>query len=195
MALDQLLDALTREAAATIERLRTDARTEADRITALSVEVSGRRRQAEVDQVVRRRRAEVETAVSAARHRARDAVLRARERLLRRVDDAVRAAFPAALAAPRYRETLPRRVEAALGCFGGTEVVAARCPAALAEPLLAAWPPDRRGEVRADESLGSGFVVTSGDGAVEVEDTLEARLEARRDEIHRLALHRLGVEG
>ena len=195
MALDHLLEALTREAEATAERLRADARAEAATLTALSVEVAGRRRQAEVDQVVRRRRDEVERAVALARHGARDEVLRARDRLLRRVERAVRAAFPAALASPQYRAGLPRRMEGALACFPEGEVVAARCAAALVEPVSAAWPGGRRAEVRADETLGSGFVLSSADGTIDIEDTLEARFEALRPELERRALHLLGVEG
>ena len=195
MALDHLLDALTREAEATAERLRADARAEAATLTALSVEVTGRRRQSEVDQVVRRRREEVERAVALARHAARDQVLRARERLLQRVERAIRAACPGALASPRYRADLPRRLEGALACVPAGEPVSARCAAALVEPILAAWPTGRKGEVRADETLGSGFVLTTDDGAIDIEDTLEARFEALRPELERRALHLLGVEG
>ena len=195
MALDHLLEALAREAEVTAERLRADARAEAATLTALSVEVAGRRRQAEVDQVVRRRRDEVERAVALARHHARDEVLRARDRLLQRVERAVRAACPAALASPRYRAELPRRVEGALACFPAGEVVSARCAAALVEPVSAAWPSGRRAEVRADETLGSGFVLSSADGTIDIEDTLEARFEAHRPELERRALHLLGVEG
>ena len=195
MALDHLLDALTREAQATAERLRADARAEAATLTALSVEVAGRQRQAEIDHVVRRRRDEVERAVALARHGARDEVLRARERLLQRVERALRAACPAALASPRYRAELPRRVEGALACFPEGELVSARCAAALVEPILAAWPSGWKVEARADETLGSGFVLSSADGSIDIEDTLEARCDALRPDLERRALHLLGVEG
>lgn len=195
MALDHLLDALTREAEVTAERLRVDARREAATLDALSVEVTGRRRQSEVEQVVRRRRDEVEHAVALARHEARDEVLRARARLLARVERALRAACPAALGSPRYRADLSRRVEGALACFPAGEVVSARAATALVEPILATWPAGRKVEVRADEGLGSGFVFTSADGTIDIEDTLEARFEALRPELERRALHLLGVEG
>jgi vacuolar-type H+-ATPase subunit E/Vma4 len=194
MALDHLLDALAHEAQATADLVRNAARAEADRITTLSVETAERRRQAEVDQVVRARRDQAEETATAARRAARDDVLRARARLLSRVGSAVRAAFPATLTGPRYREALPGRIEGALACFDPEASVSARSAAALTDPIQAAWPRERKVAVRADETLGSGYVLTNADGSIEIEDTLEACFEAHRPELERQALELLGIE-
>lgn len=195
MALDHLLAALAHEAEATAERLRTEARAEAEKITALSTAVTDHRRQAEVDQVIRTRRDAVERQVAEARRAGREEALLARERLLARVGVAVRAAFPGVLATPRYRAALAQRLAGALACLEPGAPVSVRCAAALADPILAGWPSNPRVEVRADETLGSGYVLDSADGAIEIEDTLEARFAAQRRDLERRALQLLGVEG
>lgn len=194
MALDHLLEALSREAGATAERLRAEARTEAARIAALSDALAGRQVQQEVDRAVRDRRERVEIAVAAARHAARKDVLDARARLLGRVDRAVRAACPAALADPRIQATLSAHLAPALAYFPDEASVSARCAPTLSGPLRAAWPASRTGKVRPDQGIGSGFRLTGGDGRIEVEVTLEGRLEAQRAELEREALRRLEVE-
>ena len=194
MALDHLLEALDREARATAERLRAEARTEAERITALATTLADHQRDAEVERITRARRAQAEVAVAAARHETRRQVLEARARLLARIELAVRTACPPALVGASYRASLPARLAEALGAFAPGVPVSVRCAAALADPLLEAWPPPWKGEVRPDESVGSGFVLSDLDGRLEVEDTLEGRLDARRVDLEREALRRLGLE-
>lgn len=194
MALDQLLGALEREAQLTVERLGAEARTEAERITALAEVMAGHQRAAEVERLTRDRRERGEAEVATARREARREALLARARLLQRVEEAVRRACPGALAAEPYRASLGGRLEAALAAFRPGAPVSARCASTIATPLLAVWPAARQGEVQADDGVGSGFILADPEGRLEVEETLEARLEARRPELMREALRLLEVE-
>ncbi|HVX89620.1 MAG TPA: hypothetical protein VG940_11865 [Gemmatimonadales bacterium] len=194
MALDQLLAALEREAQLTVERLRAEARAEAERIATVSGAVVEHQRAAEVDRLTRSRRERGEAEVAAARREARREALVARARLLERVEQAIRQACPAALGAEPYRASLGVRLDAALAAFTPGMPVSARCASTIATPLLAAWPATRPGDVQADDGVGSGFVLADPEGRLEVEDTLEARLESRRSDLMREALRLLEVE-
>lgn len=193
MALDQLLGALDREARLTADRLRAEATAEAARIATVRGAMIEHQRAAEVARLTRDRRDRSEALVAAVRRDARREALVARSRLLERVDLALADAFPAALASAAYRETLGARLEDALTAFADGTPVSARCTAELAALLLAAWPGTRRGEVRADGAIGNGFVLADGECRLEVEETLEARLDAHRGTLHREALRLLEV--
>lgn len=193
MALDQLLEALAREAAATAERLRAEARTAAAAIETQAGAEADRACRVEVEKVSRARRVELEQEIAAARHAARERTLQARARLLDRVEDATRAAFPGALAGPDYLAALPLSLRSALFALPEQDEIRAACTPRLVPLVTESWPGPALAEVSGDAGTGHGFRLTDRTGGVEVEDTLEGRLAARRGVLHREALRRLGM--
>lgn len=191
MGLEHLLEALERDADAQVEQTLAQARAEADRITTESSAALARRRGDATCARDSARRVEVEHAVTLARREARRSILEARERLLERVFAAARAALPAAAAGPAYRATLPAALSGALSALGNDQAVI-RCPEALAREIERARP---RGAasvpVRVDPASGSGFRVVSADAAIEVDDTLESRLDRLRPMLARRVLAQL----
>lgn len=194
MPLDQLLAALERDAREQADRLVAEARAEAERVRDAAERDIARRRAATEGAREREHHAALEQALSNVRRAARRDVLEARDRLLARVFSAARAALPAAINTPAYRATLPRRLEAGLACFDGAEPVVVRCSPPLVDVVQAALPPRADVRVRGDPEAGSGFRLTTPDGAIEVDDTLETRLAARRPRLARAALRRLDLE-
>lgn len=175
MALDRLLSVLTLEAdtevAAVLDQARAEAATLRERTEA---ELDARR-----DADARRWEAERETALALtlvdARRQGRDAELVARDHLLARVLDRARSRLPAALTRAEFQADLPRLLAEALEALGDRPAILTSPPALL--PLLE--PPIRSRpqlELRADPAAGSGFVLTSADGALRIDATLEHRL-------------------
>jgi vacuolar-type H+-ATPase subunit E/Vma4 len=194
MGLEHLLEALERDANAQIEQLLAQARAEAEGLTTAMAAALAQRQGAAADARKRTRLIEVEQAVTRARRAARRSVLEARERLLERVFAAARGELPAAAAGAGYRAGLPAALAGALAAVGGAEAVI-RCPEALARDLERLRPPATPPvRVVVDPAAGSGFRVTSTDGAVEVDDTLESRLDRLRPELARRVLAQLGLE-
>jgi vacuolar-type H+-ATPase subunit E/Vma4 len=193
MGLEHLLDALERDANAQIDQLLVQARAEADGVTAAATAALAQRRGAAAEARERTRRLEVEQAVTRARRSARRSVLEARERLLERVFTAARNALPAAAAGAGYRAGLPAALAGALAALGDAEAVI-RCPEPLVRDLERLRPPATPPvQVVVDPAAGSGFRVASADGAVEVDDTLETRLDRLRPDLARQVLAQLGL--
>ena len=194
MGLEHLLEALERDAKAQIEQLLAQARAEAEGVTVATTAALAQRQSAAAETRERTRLIEVEQAVTRARRGARRSVLEARERLLERVFTAARSELPAAAAGAGYRAGLPAALAGALAAVGGEEVVI-RCPEALVSDLERLRPPTTpQARVVVDPETGSGFRVASADGAVEVDDTLESRLDRLRPELARRVLAQLGLE-
>jgi len=194
MPLDHLLAALERDATAQAERLVAEARATADRLTSTAAEVIAHRRSETLGAYEREQRAVIQAALSAARRTARRDVLDARERLLDRVFATARAALPQALAHQVYRATLPERLAAALACVAESGEATLRVPAALAADVRSAVPGNGPVTVLVDHAAGSGFRLATADGALEVDDTLETRLDAQRPRLARDVLRQLAVE-
>ncbi|HJQ66118.1 MAG TPA: V-type ATP synthase subunit E [Gemmatimonadales bacterium] len=192
MGLEHLLEALERDANAQIEQLLAQARAEADRLTAAGSEALQRRRDNAHALGERSRDQEVAHAVALARRGARRSVLEARERLLERVFVAARSALPGAAAGAAYRAALPAALAGALAAIGNEPAVI-RCTQALVADVDRLRPVDRASVV-VDPANGSGFRLTTVDGMVEVDDTLEARLERQRPILARLVLGQLELE-
>jgi vacuolar-type H+-ATPase subunit E/Vma4 len=194
MPLDHLLAALERDATAQAEHLMAQARATADQLTSAAAEAIERRRGETLGAHEREQRAVVQAALSAARRAARRDVLEARERLLDRVFAATRSALPQALAHQAYRAALPQRLAAALSCVEDAGEAALRVPAALAADVRAAISGNGRVTVRVDHTAGSGFRLATADGILEVDDTLETRLDTQRPRLARDVLRQLEVE-
>lgn len=194
MPLDQLLAALERDAREQADRVLADARAEVERISADVEREVGHRRDATIGAREREQRAELEQSLSKSRRAARREVLESRDRLLARIFTAVRAALPATIKSAAYRTALPRRLEVALICFDTTEGVVVHCPPSLAEAMRTAATAHPGIRVCADPEVGSGFRVAAADGSLEVDDTLESRMVARRVGLAREALRQLDLE-
>ena len=194
MPLDHLLTALERDAREQSDHVLAEARAEAERITSAAAQDVARRRDVTVEARVREQRAALEQALTEARRAARREVLEARDRLLARTLTAMHAALPAAVATPAYRTSLPKRVDAALACFDEAEPVVLRCSPSLEQAIAEVVSGHAGVQVLPDAEVGSGFRVATADGAVEVDDTLETRLAARRASLARDALRRLEPE-
>lgn len=192
MGLPHLLEALERDATGEIARLRAAAETEAARITAESAATMAERRRLALDESDRHRRREVERALTVARRAALRAVLEARQRFFDRVFDAVAQQLPAALQLQSYRESLPAALERALVALGNGPLVIRCTPAIL--PLLEGLKHRDDVTIVADTKVGNGFLVSVADGAVEVLDTLEERLERQRPQLTRRVLERLRMD-
>jgi len=192
MGLEHLLEALERDAKAQLEQLLAQARAEADRLTAAATATLERRRREAHEAHERSRLQAVEHAVTLARRGARRSVLEARERLLARVFTAAREELPAAAAGRAYLAALPAALTDALAAVGNEPAVI-RCPKALAREVERLRPADRTSVV-VDAAAGSGFRLATVDGAVEVDDTLEARLERLRPILARRILAQLKLE-
>jgi vacuolar-type H+-ATPase subunit E/Vma4 len=191
--LDALLATLEREAVAETERLVAEARARAAAVTA-EADASGARRRAEV---LARREAEQQAALqrnlAGARREARATVLAARERLLAQLFAAVRAALPAAAAGSGYRDALPADLERAL-TFVGARPVVARCAPALASELARLAKANGRLTISPDPTIAAGFRLVTTDGALEVDGTLEGRVERLRPRLALAALAELGTQ-
>lgn len=176
MPLEHLLDALERDAAAQAAALAAEAKATAARITAESDARATRRRE---DALIARRAelaGAMELALADTRRTARRTELDARTRLLDTVFEAARGLLAAAVGDAAYRTALPAQLAAALRAAGDDPAVVT-CAKALVPHLRASLPPGSRAEVRVDARVGSGFRVTAADGAMEVDGTLEGRLE------------------
>jgi vacuolar-type H+-ATPase subunit E/Vma4 len=194
MGLEHLLEALERDADAQVEQTLARARAEADRLTTESAALLEQRCRAAAAARASARVQDVEHAVTLARREARRSILEARERLLERVFAAARAELPAAAAGPAYRASLPAALSGALAAVGSDQAVI-RCPATLAPDLERARPRGSKAvQVEVDPASGSGFRVVSADGAVEVDDTLESRLDRLRLVLARRVLAQLALE-
>ncbi len=192
MALEHLLAALERDAAEQAQRLLANARTEAAKITGAAEERNARRRRDVIGAHEAEQRATAEVALAAARREARRQVLEARQRLLDRIFAAARGRLPAALRSDAYRAALPVHVAEALAFVGDAPAVIG-CPRALAASIRKLVAGNGRLSVTVDAAVGSGFRIATTDGAVEVDNTLEGRLERLRPRLALAVLERLGA--
>jgi vacuolar-type H+-ATPase subunit E/Vma4 len=167
---------LRRRAEASAEAILRSARQEANRVLEdADAEVEARRNRA-VRTSERVHREESRSSIAAARHEALRVVLVAREGLLARVFERARTLLGDACDMPSYRNALLKDVNEALEFVGDQEAVV-RCSEGLSD-LIATGLIGRGGaRIEPLETHGHGFLVVGGDGQVEVDGTLENRLE------------------
>lgn len=180
MALEELLEVLRRDTEAEAAAILADAQTEAGAIVArCDTDLAARRESFQSEQEAVRRSA-VELAVAQARRDSRRDMLEARERMLARVFARAEERFPEALRSAEYQAALSTRLNEALDCLAA-RAGTVRCHPKL-EPALTPLLGTRQGiGLAVDPSIGSGFKVTSDDNSVEIDGTLEGRLERTRN--------------
>jgi vacuolar-type H+-ATPase subunit E/Vma4 len=180
MALEELLQVLRRETEAEAAAILAAARAEAEAIQIrCEADLAARGESFRSEQETVRRSA-VELAVAQARRESRRDMLEARERMLARVFARAQEQFPKTLRTTEYQAALSTQVSEALNCLAA-RAGSVRCHPELA-PALAPMLSTRQGvTVTVDASVGSGFKVASEDGTVEIDGTLEGRLERTRN--------------
>jgi vacuolar-type H+-ATPase subunit E/Vma4 len=190
MPLDHLLAGLEREAAVQADALLAAARTEAARIAADADARLARRRTVELGAEEAKLRGAAETALGAARRSSRGRVLEARGRFLTRVFDSARALFPATIAGAAYRGVLPDHVAEALRALGN-EAATIRCPQGMVSAVRAAIERKKHLTVTSDPAAPLGITAATADGVIEVDNTLDGRLDRLRQRLAIEVLARL----
>jgi vacuolar-type H+-ATPase subunit E/Vma4 len=179
MALDQLLAALERDAQGTAGTVLAGARTDADALRAEAEARITRRREA----LVAGRKSELDAATREAVARARrtttEATLAARQRFLDRVFAAARDHLARAVDDDQFRAQLPGYLSDARA-FIGDGPCSVRCRPELAALIRSHLGPDDRWTIQEDPAAGTGVRLIAGDGSVEIDNTLEARLARLR---------------
>jgi vacuolar-type H+-ATPase subunit E/Vma4 len=192
MALDHLLAALERDGTAQVEALLAEARVTVAAVTREADErVAQRRRDALATREAAVRQS-TESALADARHASRRRMLDARQRLLDQVRGAAHALLPEAVNGASYRAALPRHIAEALEA-AGDEPVVIRCRDGLVPVVQPIVAPQARVTVRGDASVPPGMVVTTADGVIEVDQTLDGRLERLQARLALEVMARLGM--
>jgi vacuolar-type H+-ATPase subunit E/Vma4 len=191
MAIEGLLAHVDRSARRAADALQAAAREHAGRL----VEAAERDVRASIERALAVRHDELERAGRARladiERELRGRLLRAREKLIDRIFAEVLQRAPEAARSPRYRESLARRVAAALAYVAGDAVVACtpELVASLRGALAQAGSPNgaqpREVRVEADPSVGGGAIVRSADGSLQIDESLPAYI---RREHARLAI-------
>ena len=182
MALQDLLASLERDATAEADALLEAARARAASIAADAAARTAQRRRETLEVKERELVAAAELAAAQARRTARARTLQARERAIERVFAAVTAGLPDAAGSPAFLAALPARFAQARACVGETPGVVRSAPALVrALRKLAAGTEDLK--VVADKAVATGFVLSAGDGSLDVDETLTARLARRRPQL------------
>jgi vacuolar-type H+-ATPase subunit E/Vma4 len=191
MALDQLLAVLLDEAETEAKAILAAARTEAQAILDRSSAELDERRKRQQQELEAGSQRSIASALVTARGAARREELLARERLLARVVRAAADRFPEMAGNPQFRERLPGLVAPALECLGDRPGTI-HCLPGLMEvigPLLA----DRPGlKLAPDPAVGTGFRLTSDDGALVIYATLEDRVQRLDRLVRQEIVSRLG---
>jgi vacuolar-type H+-ATPase subunit E/Vma4 len=177
--IDALLATLERDAQAEITRVMEDGRARAAAIIAASEQRVAARRALTLEQRTATARAEHERALAVTRAAARAQVLAARGALLDRLFARVRAELPAVDASAAYRASLAPQLEQ-LRAFAGERSVTVHCNPALAATLRKIIRTNGRLPIRPDSNIAAGFRLTTADGKLEVDATLDDRLERLR---------------
>ena len=176
MALQDLLNSLRAQAAARRSEELADAQAEAERIRS-DAEVALERRRTEF--VARAREDEeavARRAVARARAEATVGLLSARDRLLERVRAALEGRISGLGDDPDYRRTMTDELRDALERLPDGAVVV-RTPVSLGVLVRETVAGDARVTVEVSEDMGHGFIAVASGKGVELDATLEARLD------------------
>lgn len=176
MAIEELLAALERDAAADREAILAEARAEVERIRTRTSERHARHWESFLEPREREWRRAAAVAVAQARRGVRGDVLAAQQRFLDRVFAEARARLSDAMLGEEYRRVLSVHVEETLA-YLCDEPCLVRCPPPLEAPVRSIVASRKNVSVVVDPESPPGIVVESRDGAIAVNNTLEGRLE------------------
>ncbi|MER2559305.1 MAG: V-type ATP synthase subunit E [Myxococcaceae bacterium] len=175
MALADLIARLEHDADARIAELTAKAEAEARSLFAEASRVKETLRTTELGRRRARRQARLERELADARARARAQVLEARHAVLARIFAQARERLPALGASERWAAVLPHHLEHALRYVEGQRVIV-KCAPQLT-PLVRQHLTGRDTvTVVEDPQTPAGFVVTTADEGVVIDQTLAARL-------------------
>lgn len=180
--IDALLATLEREAGAEVTRVMEEARAHAADLTAAAEQRMAERRAATLGKRETEARAQHERALAGLRLAARARVLQARAALLDLLFAALRAALPELSRSAAYRQDLAKEVQR-LRAFAGDQAVTIRCTPALTTALQRLIKTNGHVRIRAEPRIAAGFRVTTADGALEVDGSLESRLARLRPQL------------
>lgn len=190
--MDALLQTLEREAEAEIARVLDDARARASELTRAADERIAARRGATLERRETEARKDHERVLAGARHTARTRVLEARAALLDRLFVQIRAVLPELAQSAAYRRNLAGQLQR-LRAFAGDQPVTLRCMPALTTTLRGLVKTNGHVRIRGDARIAAGFFVTTADGALDVDGSLESRLERLRPQLSLEALAALST--
>jgi len=190
--MDALLQTLERGAEAEIVRVLDEARARASELTRAADERIATRRGATLERRETEVRKDHERVLAGARHTARARVLEARAALLDRLFDLIRAVLPELAKSAAYRRHLASQLQR-LSAFAGDQPVTLRCMPALSTTLRGLIKTNGHVRVRGDARIAAGFFVTTADGALDVDGSLESRLERLRPQLSLEALAALSA--
>ncbi|MBM4777875.1 MAG: hypothetical protein GQE15_09250 [Archangiaceae bacterium] len=175
MALADLIARLEHDADTRISELTAKAEAEARSLLAEASRVKETLRTTELSRRRSVRQARLERELAEARARARAQVLEARHAVLARIFEKVRERIPTLGASESWASVLPRHLENALRYVEGQRVLVRCSPSST--PLVRQHLAGRDTVIVVeDPQTPAGFVVTSADEGVVIDQTLEARL-------------------
>lgn len=177
-ALERLLAAIERQVEREAGRILEAGREEAVRIAAVADERRERRRADRLARMEAAGRLELETELLESRRDARQRILEARQRFLARARRTLETLLVDAVKSVAYRDVLPGHLEDSLAYFG-EEPAVIHCSPGIAQPLRSLVAARGQLTVREDPAVPDGFRVVSFDGALQVDNTLHARLSSR----------------
>lgn len=185
--IDALLATLEREADAEVTRVMDEARAQAADLTRAAEQRMAERRADTLGKRETEARAQHERALAATRLTARAQVLEARAALLDRVFRELRAVLPEVARSAAYRRNLAAQWQR-LHAFVGDRPATVRAMPALTATFRRLIHTNGRIRIQSDARIAAGFCVTTADGALEVDGSLESRLERLRPQLAREAL-------
>ena len=192
--IEALLASLEHEADAEIARVREEAQARVAELTRAAEQRMAERREHTLGRRETEARAELERALASARGTARAQVLKTRGVLLERLFARLRTELSDVAASAPYRARLPAELKTSLR-FAGDQPVTVRCNPALARTLRSVLRSNGTGNgrlhVEPDRRIAAGFSLTT--TALEIDGTLENRLERLRPRLALLALRMLSA--
>jgi vacuolar-type H+-ATPase subunit E/Vma4 len=177
-ALERLMAAIERQVEREAGRILEAGREEAARVAAIANERRERRRAERLARMEAAGRLELETELLESRRDARQRILEARQRFLARARQSLEALLVDAVKSIAYHDVLPGHLEESLVYFG-EEPAVIHCSSGIAQPLRSLVAGRGQLTVREDPAILDGFRVISADGALQVDNTLHARLSSR----------------
>lgn len=176
MALHELLAALREDAAAQRAHVLSDAEAEASRVRRAASAAAARRRAEFMSRITNEAEGAARRTLSRTRAEAMQSVLTARARFLERLRAALESRLCTAVQDPEYLASIASELRAGMERLPNGRVVVRASPG-LARAMSEMIPTIASGAtVESAPDVGTGFVLASGDGRLEVDATLDTRL-------------------